>query len=162
MKLGVYTAILHDRPLADALDVIASLGLNAAEINAGGFLPPVHIPIDAVIASQTARDDYLGIFADKGVALAGLNANGNPLHPNPVIGEKHAADLKRAIRAARARPNPRRNDVGPARRRAPARPSPTGSSTPGTPAPSTCSSTNGTRSRFRSGRRSTGWPPTMA
>jgi sugar phosphate isomerase/epimerase len=102
MKLGVYTAILHDRPLADALDVIASLGLNAAEINAGGFLPPVHIPIDAVIASQTARDDYLGIFADMGVALAGLNANGNPLHPNPVIGEKHAADLKRAIRAAGA------------------------------------------------------------
>jgi sugar phosphate isomerase/epimerase len=62
MKLGVYTAILHARPLADALDVIASLGLNAAEINAGG----------------------------------------NPLHSNPVIGEKHAADLKRAIRAASA------------------------------------------------------------
>jgi sugar phosphate isomerase/epimerase len=102
MKLGVYTAILHDRPLADALDVIASLGLNAAEINAGGFLPPVHIPIDDVIASQTARNDYLGIFADKGITLAGLNANGNPLHPNPVIGEKHAADLKRAIRAAGA------------------------------------------------------------
>lgn len=47
MKLGVYTAIRHDRPLAEALDVIAGLGLDAAEINAGGFLPPVHIPIDA-------------------------------------------------------------------------------------------------------------------
>lgn len=84
MKLGVYTAILHDRRLEDALDVIASLGLDAAEINAGGFLPPVHIPIDEVIASQAARDDYLPVFADKGIALAGLNANGNPLHPNPV------------------------------------------------------------------------------
>ena len=102
MKLGVYTAILHDRPLPEALDVIASLGLNAAEINAGGFLPPVHIPIDDVIASQSARDDYLEIFADKGVELAGLNANGNPLHPNPVIGDQHSADLKRAIRAAGA------------------------------------------------------------
>jgi sugar phosphate isomerase/epimerase len=102
MKLGVYTAILHDRSLPDALDVIASLGLNAAEINAGGFLPPVHIPIDDVIASQSARDDYLAVFADKGVALAGLNANGNPLHPNPAIGEKHASDLRRAIRAAGA------------------------------------------------------------
>src|SRR5438132_13968472 len=102
MKLGVYTAILHDRSLPEALDVITSLGLNAAEINAGGVLPPVHIPIDDVIASQTARNDYLGIFADKGITLAGLNANGNPLHPNPVIGEKHAADLKRAIRAAGA------------------------------------------------------------
>jgi sugar phosphate isomerase/epimerase len=102
MKLGVYTAILHDRPLDEALDVIAGLGLDAAEINAGGFLPPVHIPIDDVITSQAARDDYLGLFTSKGITLAGLNANGNPLHPNPVIGDKHAADLKRAIRAAGA------------------------------------------------------------
>jgi hypothetical protein len=40
----VYTAILHDRPQADAHDVIVSLGLKAAEINAGGFLPSVRIP----------------------------------------------------------------------------------------------------------------------
>jgi sugar phosphate isomerase/epimerase len=102
VKLGVYTAVLHDRPLPEALDVIASLGLEAAEINAGGFLPPVHIPIDDIIASQSARDSYLGILEDKGIALAGLNANGNPLHPNPAIGDKHANDLRRAIRAAGA------------------------------------------------------------
>lgn len=82
MKLGLYTAILHDRSLPEALDVIKSLGLEAAEINAGGFLPPVHIPIDDVIASKSAAEDYLAIFAEKGVTLAGLNANGNPLHPS--------------------------------------------------------------------------------
>jgi sugar phosphate isomerase/epimerase len=100
MKLGVYNAILHDRPLPEALDVIAELGLDAVEVNAGGFLPPLHIPIDDILASQAARDGYLAIFADKGVALAGLNANGNPLHPDPAIGPKHAEDLRRAIRAA--------------------------------------------------------------
>ncbi len=102
MKLGVYTAILHDRPLREALDVISSLGLDGAEINAGGFLPPVHIPIDDVLTSQSARDDYLGVFEEAGVALAGLNANGNPLHPNPQIGAKHAEDLRKAISAAGA------------------------------------------------------------
>lgn len=102
MKLGVYTAILHDRPLPEALDVIASLGLNAAEINSGGFLPPVHLPIDDVLAGQSARDDYLGLFADRGMTLAGLNTNGNPLHPNPAIGPVHAEDLRRTIRAAGA------------------------------------------------------------
>jgi sugar phosphate isomerase/epimerase len=100
MKLGVYTAVLHDRPLPDALDVIAELGLDAAEVNAGGFLPPVHIPIDDILASQAAREDYLAVFDEKGVSLAGLNANGNPLHPNPAIGPKHADDLRRAIKAA--------------------------------------------------------------
>ena len=102
MKLGVYNAVLHDRSLPEALDVIKSLGLEGVEVNAGGFLPPVHIPIDDVINSQSARDDYLGIFADKGMILAGLNANGNPLHPDPVIGEQHSEDLRKAIKAAGA------------------------------------------------------------
>ena len=101
MKLGVYNAILHDRPLSEALKVIADLGLTGIEINSGGFLPPVHIPtFDDILTSDTARDDYLGIFEDTGVSIAGLNCNGNPLHPNKVIGDKHADDVRRSIKLA--------------------------------------------------------------
>jgi sugar phosphate isomerase/epimerase len=101
VKLGIYNAILHDRPLAEALAVIAGLGLTGIEINTGGFLPPVHIPnIDEILESDAARDDYLGIFEGTGVAIAGLNCNGNPLHPDRSIGEKHAEDIRRSIRLA--------------------------------------------------------------
>jgi sugar phosphate isomerase/epimerase len=101
MKLGVYNAVLHDRPLPQALQVIASLGLTGIEINSGGFLPPVHIPtFDDILVSDTARDDYLGIFDGTGVSIAGLNCNGNPLHPNPEIGDKHSEDVRRSIRLA--------------------------------------------------------------
>lgn len=101
MKYGVYTAILHDRPLPEALSVIKELGLDAAEINVGGFLPPIHMPtIDDILVSDDARDEYLGTFAEAGVELAGLNANGNPLHPHPEIGPPTLADIERAIRVA--------------------------------------------------------------
>jgi len=101
VKLGVYNAVLHDRPLPDALKVIADLGLTGIEINSGGFLPAVHIPtFDDILVSDTARDDYLGIFEGTGVAIAGLNCNGNPLHPNKTIGDKHADDIRRSIRLA--------------------------------------------------------------
>lgn len=101
MRLGLYNAILHDRGLPEALDVISGLGLTGIEINTGGFLPPVHVPnIDDILVSDTARDDYLGIFEGTGVEIAGLNCNGNPLHPNPVIGDTHAEDVRRAIRLA--------------------------------------------------------------
>ena len=101
MKLGVYNAILHDRSLPEALKVIAELGLTGIEINTGGFLPAVHVPaFDAILASDAARDDYLGIFEGTGVAIAGLNCNGNPLHPNAEIGQKHAEDIRRSIRLA--------------------------------------------------------------
>lgn len=101
MKLGVYNAILHDRPLPDALKVIADLGLTGIEINTGGFLPAVHVPtMDEILASDAARDDYLAIFEGAGVSIAGLNCNGNPLHPRREIGDKHAEDIRRSIRLA--------------------------------------------------------------
>lgn len=101
MRLGLYNAILHDRSLPEALEVIAGVGLTGIELNTGGFLPAVHVPtFDDILVSDTARDDFLGIFEGTGVAIAGLNANGNPLHPNPAIGEAHAEDVRRSIRLA--------------------------------------------------------------
>lgn len=101
MKLGLYNAILHDRPLAEALKAIADQGLTGIELNTGGFLPPLHVPdMDAILASDAARDDYLAQFEGTGVSIAGLNCNGNPLHPNPRIGTRHAEDLRRSIRLA--------------------------------------------------------------
>ncbi len=100
MKLGAYTACLHDKPVADALKILRDLGLDSAEINSGGFLPAPHLPIDAIRASQDARDEYLGLFASSGVALTALNCNGNPLHPDPEVRRKHGQDVRDAIELA--------------------------------------------------------------
>ena len=71
MKFGVYNAILHDRSLPEAIEVIAKLGLTGIELNSGGFLPAVHIPaFDDILTSDTARDDFLGQFEGTGVGLA--------------------------------------------------------------------------------------------
>jgi sugar phosphate isomerase/epimerase len=100
MKLGAYTACLHDVPLADALKTLSTLGLDSAEINSGGFLPAPHLPIDAIRASQDARDEYLAQFDAAGVALTALNCNGNPLHPDPEVRRKHGQDVIDAIELA--------------------------------------------------------------
>jgi len=101
MKLGVYNAILHDRSLPEAIKVIKDLGLGAIELNTGGFLKATHVPtMDDILVSDSARDDFLAIFEGTGVVIGGLNCNGNPLHPNPIIGDKHAEDVRRSIRLA--------------------------------------------------------------
>lgn len=101
MRLGVYNAILHDRTLPEAIAVVRDLGLTGIELNTGGFLPAVHVPrIDDILSSDAARDEFLGIFDGTGVEIAGLNANGNPLHPNRAIGERHAEDVRRSVRLA--------------------------------------------------------------
>jgi sugar phosphate isomerase/epimerase len=93
MKLGAYTAVLHDKPLP----ILRGMGLESAEINSGGSLPAPHLPIADIRASAGAREDYLGQFTEAGMTLTALNCNGNPLHPDPEVREKHAQDLRDAI-----------------------------------------------------------------
>ena len=101
MKLGLYDAVFHDRPLADALAATAAHGLTGLELNTGGFLPAVHVPdLDAILVDDAARDAFLAEFDGTGVSIAGLNCNGNPLHPDPAIGPAHAEDVRRSIRLA--------------------------------------------------------------
>ena len=83
LKLGAYTACLHDRPLEAALDVLESNGLTSVEVNTGGFIPSPHCHIDLLLSSAQARRDYLDVFASRGMELTGLNCNGNPLNPLP-------------------------------------------------------------------------------
>jgi sugar phosphate isomerase/epimerase len=97
VKLGAYTAVLHDRPIAEALAVLADLGLESAEVNSGGFLPAPHLPIADLRSSQDARDEYLGLFAAAGITLTALNCNGNPLHPDPEVRGEHGRDVHDAI-----------------------------------------------------------------
>ncbi|HZA80055.1 MAG TPA: sugar phosphate isomerase/epimerase [Actinomycetes bacterium] len=100
MKLGAYTACLHDQPLPEALATLRDLGLDSAEVNSGGFLPAPHLPIEQVRASRAAREEYLGQFAEAGITLTALNCNGNPLHADPEVRDKHGNDVREAISLA--------------------------------------------------------------
>lgn len=102
MHLGLYTAPLHDRPLSQALGVVAGAGLDAVELNSGGFLPAAHIPVEKIDGDPSAGRAWLQTFEGTGVSLQGLNCNGNPLHPDPRTAQKHAEDLRRSIRVAGA------------------------------------------------------------
>jgi sugar phosphate isomerase/epimerase len=100
LKLGAYTACLHDRPLEDVLDVLKANGLTSVEVNTGGFIPAPHCPVDLLLSSAKARQEFLDTFAARGMELTGLNCNGNPLNPLPGVGPKHADDLRKTIELA--------------------------------------------------------------
>jgi sugar phosphate isomerase/epimerase len=98
MYLGAYNACLADKPLGDALQMIADLGLTSVEVNSGGFLPPIHLPVEDLRSSEDARQEYLGEFSSRGLTLTALNCNGNPLHPR--LDFPHARDLVESIELA--------------------------------------------------------------
>ena len=98
MYLGVYNACLGDKPLGEALDIIAGIGMTSVEINSGGFLPPIHLPVEQLRESEDARQEYLGEFSSRGLTLTAFNCNGNPLFPRE--GFPHAQDLFDSIEIA--------------------------------------------------------------
>jgi sugar phosphate isomerase/epimerase len=98
MFIGAYNACLADKALGDALQLIADLGLNSVEINSGGFLPPIHLPVEQLRESEDARQEYLAEFSSRGLTLTALNCNGNPLFPRD--GFPHAQDLIDSIELA--------------------------------------------------------------
>ena len=93
MKLGAYTACLHDRSLRRGpRRSCGELGLTSAEINSGGFLPAA-APAGRRPARQRrhAREDYLGQFEPAGITLTGAELQRQPAEPRPGRRPKHAA-----------------------------------------------------------------------
>ena len=62
--------------------------------------PPPHLPFDELLSGEVTSQQYLSTFDGTGVSIAGLNCNGNPLHPDPEVGPEDAEDLRNAIRVA--------------------------------------------------------------
>ena len=43
MKIGIFTALFHDKPLEEALDLIAEAGIEAVELGAGAYPGSRHL-----------------------------------------------------------------------------------------------------------------------
>ena len=117
MYLGAYDACLFDKSLGDTLDVIAGLGLTSVEINSGGFLPPVHLPVDEL---RGQRGRARGI--PRGVLVPRSHPHRPQLQRQPAAPGGGLPRLEGPPRLDRARGparrEARRHDVGHAGRRA--------------------------------------------
>ncbi len=101
MKVGVFTVILSSQKLEPALDYLAGLGVQAAEIGAGGYPGNAHCPVDAMLASERKARAFLRAFKSRGLEISSLSCHGNPLHPNRKIAAGHDAAFRKAVRLAR-------------------------------------------------------------
>lgn len=71
MKLGVFTVVYGDLPLAEALDRVVALGLDTVEIGTGNYPGGTHdVP------------ELAKAVAARGLEISALSCHGNPLHPD--------------------------------------------------------------------------------
>ncbi|KMK69010.1 sugar phosphate isomerase/epimerase [Puniceibacterium sp. IMCC21224] len=97
MKLGFVSDSLGGLGLHGMLDHAQRMGVSGVEVNTCGWSTAPHFDLAAMLGNATAQKAYLAAFADRGLEIISLNANGNPLHPtDPAQGE----GLKNTIRVA--------------------------------------------------------------
>src|SRR6476659_6796351 len=67
----------------------------------GGWAKAAHqLPLDQLLREPGERDRLAGELAEYALTLSCVNAAGNPLHPDPAVGPRHAAKLRGAIELA--------------------------------------------------------------
>lgn len=99
MKLCFNTDGLGYMPFEEMLDTLAQLGYEAVEIACGNWSKAPHINLDEMLASETARKNFMAAIEKRGLTLEALNCSGNQLAPNEE-GRQHQEVVEKTFKLA--------------------------------------------------------------
>jgi sugar phosphate isomerase/epimerase len=101
-RLAVVAEAFIDWALPELLDWVAESApeVTAVELGSGGYAPHPHCDRVALMSDSRARRRWQDELAQRGFAVAALNAWGNPLHGDGTVAHEHDRALRETIRLA--------------------------------------------------------------
>ncbi|CAM4446206.1 sugar phosphate isomerase/epimerase family protein [Paenibacillus typhae] len=97
MKLGVFSVLLQQLPLEEALDIIASKGLDAVELGTGGYPGNHHCKPDELLADAGKLKAFKQQFESRGLSISALSCHGNPLHPQKAVARQYHEEFMKTL-----------------------------------------------------------------
>ncbi|GIP41019.1 xylose isomerase [Paenibacillus sp. J31TS4] len=97
MKLGVFTVLFSGKPLEESLDYIASKGLEAVEIGAGGNPGKAHCDPEVLLNDESKLKAFQQAVESRGLTISALSCHGNALHPQKAIAKREHEDFLRTV-----------------------------------------------------------------
>lgn len=97
MKLGVFTVLLGDKPLEDALAYLKSKGVEMVEIGCGGYPGRAHCNPDVLLNDVAALKRFKDTINKYGLQISALSVHGNPVHPSKEIARAFDSDLRSCV-----------------------------------------------------------------
>jgi sugar phosphate isomerase/epimerase len=91
MRVGVFTPLLSQLPLAAVLDKLKSLDITTVELGTGNYPGDAHCKL-SMLEDSAALAEFQKVLADHGASISALSCHGNALHP-----DKTRADHDREI-----------------------------------------------------------------
>jgi len=102
MKLGVFTCLLANLPLAEALAYFKSLGIEMVEIGCAGYPGNAHANPAELLADPVKLAAFKQTIADAGMEISAFSCHANPVHPNREIAAEFARGMREAVLLAEA------------------------------------------------------------
>ena len=82
MKLGVFTTLLSNLPLEEALKYFTSLGIEMVEIGCGGYPGNAHADPEILLNDEAKFNEFVALIKKYNVGISALSCHSNPVHPN--------------------------------------------------------------------------------
>ena len=100
MKLGLFTALYADIPLADMLEKVKAMGIETVELYTGKLSVPSHCDPEMLLGSGDRLREFKDTLERFGLPISQLNCSGNPISPVPGEAAKHRDAFLQTIRLA--------------------------------------------------------------
>lgn len=97
MKLGVYTALVADRSLEEALQYLTAKGIHVVELGSGGYSGVAHANPDELLHDPVKFNAFVDTLKRYDTEISALNCSGNPVHPQQDLARKYHADYEKTI-----------------------------------------------------------------
>ncbi len=94
MKLGVFTTLLSNLSLEEALKYFTSLGIEMVEIGCGGYPGNAHADPEILLHDEAKFNEFTALLKKYNVGVSALSCHSNPVHPN----KEEAAAADKTIR----------------------------------------------------------------
>ncbi len=100
MKIGVFSAILSDLPIEQALAQVASLHCDTVEIGTGAYPGDAHCQPAELLASTGKLQEFQAAVRASGLEISSLSCHGNPIHPDAAVASEHHAVFQATVQLA--------------------------------------------------------------
>lgn len=97
MKLGVFTVLLANKPLEDALKYLSESGVQAVEIGTGGFPGNAHANPDELLADESKLSSFKDLIKKYNMEISALSCHGNPVHPQKEIADEFNKAFEKTV-----------------------------------------------------------------
>ncbi|MFW5714667.1 MAG: sugar phosphate isomerase/epimerase family protein [Brevefilum sp.] len=97
MKLGVYTALLSNLTLDEALNYLNKRDIHTVEIGCGGYSGVFHANPDQLLNDAHALSQFKDTLEKHDMTISALNCSGNPVHPRKSIAESYHKAYEKGV-----------------------------------------------------------------